>query len=172
MTFFYEILRDTPWWVYVILASVLMLGIRGLKPRVVSLKRLFILPFIFTAWSVYTLVKSLSSFQDVSIWTLCLLLGVWYGRRLLHKFTIQADKKKGLITVEGGPLTLILALCIFITKYFFGFLYIAHPAAMKNVFIFTADLLTSGFITGLFFGKALYYLRKYKRAPHTNLIAD
>lgn len=172
MEMLYLILKGTPWWIYVIFASILMLGIKGLKPRVISLKRLFIIPCILTAWAIYTIVQHFHSFLDLQVWSLFLLLGSWVGKTLVLKFPTKADKKKKLLTIEGSPFTLVLALMVFTTKYIFGLLYLIHPEVMEKPLIFLLDLITSGFIIGLFFGKGLHYFRRYKRAPHTNLHAS
>ncbi|NGX37998.1 MAG: hypothetical protein K1000chlam2_01167, partial [Chlamydiae bacterium] len=49
-------LTGTPWWVYLLFVYFLYVGIKSLKPRVISLKKILILPLILFVWSLYGLI--------------------------------------------------------------------------------------------------------------------
>jgi hypothetical protein len=48
MEHLFEILTHTPWWVYVLFAYILYVGITAMKLRSVPVFQLFIVPTIFT----------------------------------------------------------------------------------------------------------------------------
>lgn len=164
-----EALKGTPWWVYIVFAYLLSIGIRALRPQVVRLKKIFLIPIIFILWSLYGLVSKFKAPTDVGRWLVFLSIGALIGWWIASSWKIKADKQKLLIQLPGGPTTLILILLIFSTKYAFGYLYETDPSAQDNFLIYTLDVISSGVITGMFVGRALCYLRKFKAAPHTAL---
>jgi hypothetical protein len=164
-----EFMTQTPWWVYVIFIYLIILGTKALQPRVISLKRMFILPLFFTVWSIYSLYSLFNSPLDIVYWFFSIILGTAIGWIITAAMEIKADKKKYLILLPGTYSTLILVVLIFGVKYFFGFIYSSDPLARKNVYIYTADLITSGFITGMFVGKSLCFWSKFKEAHHKDL---
>src|SRR4030088_2692514 len=46
------IVQHTPWWVFAVLALLIATGVQALRPRVVPVWRLLIVPAIFIAWGV------------------------------------------------------------------------------------------------------------------------
>jgi hypothetical protein len=55
MPFLFAVLIHTPPWVYAILAYLIVMGVRGMRPRTLSLVRVFITPAIFIAWGLFGL---------------------------------------------------------------------------------------------------------------------
>lgn len=164
-----DILKGTPWWVFLISGYLLSIGVRSLKPRIVPLRRLFILPAFLLLWGMGTLVTKLQSLPDIALWIGFVCIGTIVGWKLASHLKMKADKKKGLISIPGSPLILILVLCIFSTKYFFGYTYATDPSARYNMNIVTLDLLSSGLITGIFLGRVLHVWRLWKSAKHSTL---
>jgi hypothetical protein len=167
-----EILSGTPWWVYLLLALLLWIGITRLKPQVISLKQLFVMPLGLTIWSLGSLLDKFNALADVSLWAVFAAFGALLGWFIVRSFSIKADKKRGLIELPGSPLTLILIMLIFGTKYFFGAFYSINPQAYKYPLIFVADLASSGWITGSFIGQTLCYWRKFSLASHADLMEN
>jgi hypothetical protein len=58
------ILLHTPWWVFVVFALLLALGIQALRPRVVSAWRLLVTPGIFIAWGLVSLAPP----EHLALW--------------------------------------------------------------------------------------------------------
>jgi teichoic acid transport system permease protein len=52
MKFIFNILWNTPWWVWVVLAVLLSTGIEAMKTRTVVLWRPLIVPVFFIGWIV------------------------------------------------------------------------------------------------------------------------
>lgn len=165
-----EFMNQTPWWVYFVFVYLVILGTKALKPRVISLKRMFLLPLFFALWSIYSLYTLFNGPLDIVYWAISIILGIAIGWTITVSVEIQADKKKFLIRLPGTCSALIFVVLIFAVKCFFGYLYATDPLLQKNVNIYTADLITSGLITGMFVGKALCFWRKFKEANPTDLI--
>lgn len=165
-------LSNTPWWVYALFIYLVMIGIKASNTRVISIKKLFIIPVIFTYLSIHTLITSFDiHVLEVSIWGSAILIGTLFGwaevfRQHRH---IKVDKTKHLIQVPGSWMTLILILVIFASKYYFGYELDQDPELIhQNAFEYSM-LIVSGICTGLFIGRALCYLNKYINTEHTPL---
>ena len=167
-----DTLLQTPWWVYVLLIYLIRIGIRASKERVISFKKLLILPVIFTAMSVHTLV---SSFQiDLSLglsWLISIFLGGLVGYLLIRKHNIKVDRKNLLIQTPGTWITLVLVLIIFASKYYFGYELSVDPGLIKQTAFEFSMLFVSGVCTGLFIGRFTFYISLLYTRESVNLLA-
>ena len=144
-----QIVVNTPPWVWVLLAFLLFLGIRALQPSTAPLWRIAILPTVFCVWGVsglFSLHKPTP--ERVVPW----LVAIGIGMAISRLQPVRADKTRRLVRVPGGPLTLVLILGIFATKYVFGVL---HGITL----------------TGMFVGRFMGLWRQYQAAPHEDLSA-
>ena len=172
MTDIWIALSNTPWWVYALFIYLMIIGIKASKTRVLSIKKLFIIPVIFTCLSIHTLTTSFDiHVMEVSAWGSAMLIGTLFGwaevyRQHMH---IRVDKVKHLIQVPGSWITLALILIIFASKYYFGYELDRDPELIhQNAFEYSM-LIVSGTCTGLFIGRALCYLFKYNNTEHMDL---
>ena len=166
----YETLIYTPWWVYLLFCYLVFIGIKATKTRVISLKKLFALPIIFSILSIETLVSSFKlSVLSISIYAIALSIGLILGWLLVKNQEMQFDKKYNLIQVQGSWSTLILILCIFCAKYYFGYALALDPNKSQDTLFEVIMLVVSGAITGMFIGRLLFYLYKKKISSHTDL---
>lgn len=51
-----NMLQNTPWWAFVLLALLIVLGIQALRPRTIAVWRLLIVPAAFIVWGLISLV--------------------------------------------------------------------------------------------------------------------
>ncbi|MBF0313343.1 MAG: hypothetical protein HQK52_08000 [Oligoflexia bacterium] len=83
------------------------------------------------------------------------------GLRFTRDANVQVDRMNGRITIpSSGWVMLVVLMGIFVVKYYFGYSYATDPAAAK-VYLLPMDLGFSGLITGVFFGRAWGYYKKY-----------
>lgn len=162
-------LKGTPWWVYAMFVFFVYRAIQALKPQVLSIKKIFILPLVFFIWAVYSLIKNYHDFGDLAIWLFCLIVGGLIGWNLAQGIRIKADKKKLLMRVPGNSLILVLILFIFAVKYFIGYYCATHPQAHENSLIHFTSLVISSLITGVFLGRISMLMKKFAKAEHTKL---
>ncbi len=170
MNTFFEILKGTPTWVYALFCYLTFVGLKASAPQVIALKKLFILPVIFTVWSFYTLVTKFPvTMYTSTVWSFSVLAGYYLGWYLNRPSIIQADKLKRLIALPASWVPLISFFLIFAAKYFFGYTYAMHPEAKLNFLYYGPHIALSGIISGIFIGKLLCFYHKYKFTKHTDL---
>lgn len=165
-------LKGTPFWVYLVFAYIIWMGIKAKKTHRVSLRKMVFLPLAFMTLSLYALIMKPHAVFNISIWITVALSGSYIGWSLTQKLRVEADKKKKQLQLPGGYTTLFLLFSIFSVKYFFGALYASNPLVKENTLINTMDILISGFITGVFVGRAFSYVKKYQAAEHIDLSAE
>jgi hypothetical protein len=170
MTFIVQTILNTPPWVWVLLAFLLFLGIRALRPSTAPLWRIAILPTVFCVWGLYGLfnLHSLTA-ERILPWVGAIAVGIIAGMRIAALQPIRADKTRGLVRAPGGPLTLILILGVFASKYVFGVLHAIRPDLFAQPQFWLAELLLSGVLTAMFAGRFIGLWRQYGAAPHEDL---
>ena len=170
MTFVLQTILNTPPWVWPLLAFLLFLGIRALRPRTASLWRIAILPTVFCAWGLYGLVSlhALTA-QRILPWVAAMAVGISAGMLVAGLQPIRADKVRHLVRAPGGPLTLVLILSVFATKYAFGVLHVTRSDLFAEPRFWLTELALSGVLTGMFAGRFAGLWRQYRAAPHEDL---
>ncbi|MBO0765078.1 MAG: hypothetical protein J2P50_10885 [Hyphomicrobiaceae bacterium] len=165
-----QTVMGTPPWVWALLALLLYLGIRALRPTTAPLWRVAILPTVFLSWGLYSLV-TMHSFkaQRILPWLAALAAGMIIGSLMADRQTIKADKVRHLVKIPGSPLTLVLALLIFAIKYVFGALHAVRPALFAHPWLWLTELAVAGVLTGMFIGRFAGLARQFHAAPHENL---
>lgn len=167
-----QILNGTPWWVWFIFIYVIVIGIKALKPRVVSIYRLTLMPLLFVFLSVHTLFVVPLDFIRITIFVVTIILGMGMGFWQISRLYLQVDKQKRLLAVPGSFATLILVLVIFASKYYFGYTEAVNPAMMHNDLFLWLMLAISGLCTGMFVGRAICYVCRFMSLPHQDLQAS
>jgi len=160
-------LKGTPWWVYVLFFYVLRIGLIARKSRVLSLKKMFILPGIIFVLSIYNIIAYFESAADIVYYVLFLVGGCIAGNWMTKSRPIRADRKKFLVKVPGSNSVLILVLIFFAIKYFFGYYY-ATQTEIPDTITFVR-LAIFGAITGIFIGRVYCFLMKFSKAHHEKL---
>ncbi len=156
-----EIFKQTPWWVFALFAGLLLIGLKAVQPRVITVKKLWLLPLVFTIWNLVWLYERVQGHYSLIVfWFLGLAFGGFFGWLLIRRWKIKAVSRNW-IALPGTWSTLILILSVFIVRYFFVFNYETHPEAAHHLFL--SDALISGIITGIFIGRAAGLLLKYKK---------
>jgi hypothetical protein len=163
-------LTGTPWWVYALFFYLMFIGFRASQTRVVSLKKLCILPLILTYFSLHTLITVVKvDFYSVITLLIAGLVGVAIGWHYVNRFKIKVDKQKYLFEIPGTWSTLIVILLIFVTKYYFGYEMAVNPALVNHAGFEFALLSVSGVFTGWFVGKLVAYLYKLRTGVSVEL---
>lgn len=155
------IINSTPWWVYLLFFYLILLGLRALKPRTISVVRLILIPAILTLWNIAFLAERLSdNFFFLIFWGVGLGIGALMGWHMVYNWHVKTDKKNRTVTLPPTVSTLLLILIIFATRYFFLFHYELYPEFYSHYFM--SDALSSGVITGIFIGRSIELYRKYR----------
>ena len=158
-----EILQHTPRWVYILLIYLLWIGFRATKPRIVPLRKLFIIPLLFTAMSLHSLLSHFQiSIITISSFSIAILLGSLGGFLLVYHHDIKIDKVKGLVHIGGTWSTLIVIIIIFMSKYYLGYRLGTSPNSVNNSRFVITMLSISGLCSGLFIGRLIAYLNHWR----------
>lgn len=161
-------LKATPWWIYILFGYLISVGVRALNPRVLSINKMFILPLILGAWSIYSLFSDLRYWWELLVWASAILVGFLIGLKLVRSLKkMKVDKKKLLVHIQGSYQLLVLIVVVFIVKYFFGYFKATHPFVSLGMHLL--GVLASGAVTGIFFGRLVGFIRVFKDSKHQSL---
>ncbi len=163
-------LWNTPWWVYLLFAYCIFVGIKAAKGGVIPYLKVIIIPVVFAYLSLDSLLLhfSLNVFV-VSVFILSLMVGVLSGLLQALKQNITVDRSRWLIKIPGTWSTLVIILIIFFTKYYFGYQSAADPELLTNTHFEFAMLFVSGITAGLFIGRLIYYTHRLFYGPSVQL---
>jgi hypothetical protein len=162
------ILSGTPWWVFVLLALLVGLGVQQLKPRIVRLPRIVVVPGVFLAWGLIALSTRAAAAPGIVLaWLIAVMLGAVPGWSTTRLERIRVDRRRGLIYLPGGRTTLVASLSVFAAKYA-----LAVAAALRpqwHAAIATADVAVSGLSAGYFLARLGRMLIWYRHASEVDL---
>lgn len=164
-----SVLADTPTWVWILFAYLLLRGIKALQPRAQSLKRMFLMPLIFLVWSLIILHADFgSSILSFTGFSLFLVIGLPVGVGLVRDLPKSyQDPQTGLIHRPGSSITLALVIFSILFKYGAGVGMALYPDLTQDVSFVTLYGGVSGFVDGIFWGMSgfqVYQARQYIRA--------
>ncbi len=155
----WQALIHTPWWVYLLLAYVIKVGLDASRPRTVSLFKIFIIPIIFSLISLHTLITCVNVyFLTVTVWVSAIILGAILGLWEVSHFNIQVDRGTKHIHLPGTWSTLIVILIFFAAKYFVSYELAVDPRLLQDSSFELIMLSVSGVCAGFFVGRLIYYL--------------
>ncbi len=147
-----QVVRNTPTWVWGLLAALLALGLTQLRKREISLARMAITPIAMVGLSVWGSASAFGAsplFGYVMLaWAICaaLMLGLIGTRAPLPG--MRYDVATRIFTVPGSWTPLLLILAIFMVKYVVGADVAMQPALAHD----GTYTLVVGALYGLFSG--------------------
>jgi len=150
------IVRNTPAWVWGLLAALLALGASQLRARTASLARVSLLPVTMTAFSVWGSVTALGGSH-----LLAQVIGVWFAAAAVlfaavapGRTAAQYDPVRRSYQLPGSALPLVLIGGVFLVKYVVGVdLAIAPHLVQDEHYALTVAGLYGAF-AGIFAGRA------------------
>ncbi|MGD0720862.1 MAG: DUF6622 family protein [Roseiarcus sp.] len=152
----FTILGHTPLWVWPLLAFLVYRGVAAMQPRAVSPGRMLIIPAVFLVWGCAGLIGT----PGDPVWSLAAFLaagvaGLALGRGLAALSPPPGPAGPGLIAMPGSPVTLILILAAFATKYAGNVALALAQDAGARAFWSTGLAAAGGLFAGLFWGRTL-----------------
>lgn len=159
-----SMLNGTPLWVYILFGYIMWIGLNALRAHVITLQRLWIMPFLFTLLSLDTLVGCMNSHAwAFLVWLSCLSIGFFLSWKFFSRWAVMVEADGWKLRVPGSVAPLILLLLIFSTKYYFGFVKATDPQRVMDPEFQLMLLIISAGSTGLLLGRcALYAYRMYQ----------
>ena len=153
---FIAIVQHTPVRVWLLLATLIAIGLWQTRPRTMSLLRVTILPLVLI---VLSLSGVLSAFGHAPIalggWSAGVGVALLFARQALAVRGAAWSSGTGMLYVPGSWLPLAMIVALFSVKYAAGASLALHPAlAHDALFAGTCSLAYGGF-SGLFLARAL-----------------
>ena len=138
-----------------------MSGLRATRRRTLQVGQLFIVPSLLLLWSIYSIWTEEKREQGaIYYWIVAQILGAVIGWWMIHCVKTEVHRKHNIITLPPTQVTLWLVLTIFFVRYAFAHYYLVHPVV--HPWIYLADVLIAGVITGIFVGRALKLWCRYE----------
>jgi len=167
----FGILRSTPWWVFVLFALLLWLGVRSLRPRVTSVSRVFITPGVFITWGLVAFAAGArSSPTALASWLFTALVGFALAAVTVRLPELRVDRAHRLVRIPASAVPLVRNLSVFAVKYGLAVGMAMHPEARGPLALW--DTAVSGASAGYFVGWAACFALAYRRSPGSDLIAS
>jgi hypothetical protein len=143
-----QIVIHTPLWVFAILAALIWLGIRNLKPRDVPLWSIFVLPLISLGFAP----ARIGATPDAATGLIVFLVAasVFAGAGLVAGSRVRAKlgQQNLLIGLPGSPFTLVYGLSIFAANYVLGVTFAIDRGLATDAFWGFVPALIGGALAG------------------------
>lgn len=160
MDFIWSLIVATPWWVYVILIYVMIKGIKAFQTQDLPYAKIFIIPLLFLALGMSSLIHYLTNGSAPALdllWLAGLAVGYVLNQLVLSNPIISVNHKQKTIKLKGSPWLLIYLLAIFSVKYYFGYQLAVYPDKINDMASMSIFLGFSGLFTGIFISKLWQY---------------
>lgn len=147
----FQIIHNTPFWVWIILLILIRRGTALMHDGPTSLKKSVIMPAIFIIWGLNTVLTKFTYSKTILVFYGLSLLFGFLSSYLLYKnrsFYVE----KGQLIQTGSILPVTIMLLNFVVKYFLNVLTAMHPALYIELQFNIFYGVISGFTVGLFFG--------------------
>ena len=151
------VLRQTPLWVWGLLAAFLALGVSQLRDRSASLARVSLMPVAMTVFSVSGTYSAFGATPHlalaISAWLIAAVLAfalVARGRA----DDVQYDPAQRLYRLPGSVAPLLLIVGIFLVKYVVGVDLTMAPQLVRDTPYVLSVAALYGAFTGVFVGRA------------------
>lgn len=154
-----QIVQNTPLWVFVLLAALIVTGLQALGERSVPVWRILLVPAAFIAWGGAALVSSSADLQVTTWWGASAAFAALLGWATANTEGMRADARTGSITIPGSAAPLIRNLTMFTAKYCLTVALVA--SAFDRTSLIEANAVISGISAGFFAGWLLRFARWY-----------
>ncbi len=164
------VLRNTPLWVWVLLSSLVALGLSQVRSRTAGLARITVVPAVMTTLS---LLGTVSTFGGSPLFGSVLLAWLAAGAVSLAITAGMAapagthyDAASRRFHQPGSWMPMLLILGIFLTKYVGGVDLAMQPGLARDPQYVLATAVLYGLFSGIFIGRAARLWRMASRRPN------
>jgi hypothetical protein len=164
MPSFLQIVANTPLWVWPLMAFILWLGLQGLRPRVMPVWRLAILPMAGFATSLGSIAQSVDPAVAATGWGLALLAFLPLGWAFGQDRPVRLRSEDGKLEIAGGWFALGFGVSIFAVRYAMGVLFGVMPALRAEPLWIHASGAVGGMVAGIGIGWLANLLRRARRS--------
>jgi len=173
----FQIVTNTPLWVWPLMTLVVWLGVLGLRSRTLPLWRLAILPVVGLVLSFAGIGQSPQPALALVAWLAALAVALPLGFRLGHRRAVRR-LDDGRLEVAGGWFMLVFGLSIFAVRYAMGVVFGMAPALRADPAWIALAGGVGGFVGGIGLGwlggvggRSRRWVRRLGWAPALVLLA-
>lgn len=156
------ILANTPPWVWLVLALVLWVGVRALRPSRTGLAGMLATPAVFIGIAVAHLASAQDLARVLPVWLAAAVLGAVIGTAWAVRRPVRVDRTTGIIETPGTAFWLVVGLLLFGCRYAIGVRLGLQPALRSDPFWIAAPFAVAGLGTGMSVAWAAVRLRTYR----------
>jgi hypothetical protein len=165
-----EIVRHTPYWVWLVLAVLLRRGYALSRPQEVPLPRLALLPAVFALLSLGGVLSSFGARPDALLcWTAGLLLSAYETQRRGAPPGARYLPERQRLALPGSWMPLLLIVLVFALKYTVGVQLALHDGLRHSGWFASGASGAYGGLSGLFLGRALGLWQVWRRSVRRGL---
>lgn len=151
------VLRQTPVWVWGLLAAFLALGLSQLRARTASLARVSLMPLAMTLFSVSGTYSAFGATPHRGLAITAWLIAAVFAFALVARgraHGVQYDPARRLYRLPGSVAPLLLIVGIFLVKYVVGVDLTMAPQLVQDTQYVLCVAALYGAFTGFFVGRA------------------
>ena len=160
----FQIVTNTPLWVWPLMLFVLWLGWRGLQPRTMPPARLAILPLVSVGTSIAGIAQSMQPGLAFSSWVVALLAALPLGYAIGGRRAVRLRPEDGRLEIAGGWFALGFGVSIFAVRYALGVLFGVLPALRAEPLWICLSGGVGGLVAGIGVGWLANLLLRARRA--------
>lgn len=149
-----SIVSHTPTWVFVVLAGLMLIGLRQTQPRTVSRRRLIMLPLAVAGYSLYGVaMASHGSPLALTVWLASVLAAFALTRALPPSGAVS--ETAGTVRVPGSWVPMVVILGLFTARYAYNVMLALHPEVMHSSAFMAVFSALFGFLGGLLLSRSV-----------------
>lgn len=155
--FVYQVIKNTPVWVWAILATLVALGVRQLRERTVKRYTVLIAPAVFM---VIGIIGGGRGGLGFAVWAIAFLVVAAFTHFVLRPTSgarYEADGDR--IVTPGSVIPMLLMLSIFVLNYAINVALAIHPEHRAELAWQIGPALIMGVLSGAFAGRAATLFR-------------
>jgi hypothetical protein len=159
VTFIWHVIRATPLWVWAILATLIVIGLRQLNDRSIRPATIFIAPLVFM---MIGLLSSGRKGEASVCWAIAVVVFATYtAMRWKPTAGARYDKQTARIHIPGSAMPLCFMLAIFLFNYVIQVMFAINASIAASLAWQVGVASILGASTGVLFGRAVsvYCLR-------------
>ena len=166
-----EIVRHTPYWVWLVLAAMLRRGYVLTRPQEVTLARAALLPAVFVLLSLGGVLSSFGTRPEALLcWLAGLVLAAYETQRRGAPQGVHWQPEQQSFALPGSWMPLLLIVLVFALKYTVGVQLAMHDWLHRSSWFAIGSSGSSGSLSGLFLGRALRLWHAWRQASRRGLL--
>ncbi|KHK50190.1 tat pathway signal sequence [Ralstonia sp. A12] len=149
-----SIVSHTPAWVFVVFAMLIALGLRQTQPRVVSRRRLIVLPVVVAMYSFYGVVMASHGSALALVAWLTAIAAAFLLTRLVPP-SGAVSESAATVRVPGSWVPMVVILSLFTARYAYNVMLAIHPDVLQSASFMTLFSALFGFLGGLLLSRSV-----------------